>query len=66
MYCIFQEYAKKLSKKVTVRDGMEHVPQPSDEDTQCTCSRLKKVYDIYYFGIHTPWPGPLTLSTVIP
>ncbi|XP_043928559.1 protein O-glucosyltransferase 3 [Protopterus annectens] len=44
LYCyynkVFQQYAKRQLSSPEVREGMEHVPQPTDHESFCTC--LKK------------------------
>ncbi|MBN3304157.1 KDEL2 protein, partial [Amia calva] len=38
-YMVFQKYAERQTSRPEVHEGMEHVPQPSDGDSWCTCHR---------------------------
>ncbi|MBN3324963.1 KDEL2 protein, partial [Atractosteus spatula] len=41
-YAVLQEYAERQLSKPAVRDGMEHVPQPSDHEAFCSCHRSRQ------------------------
>ena len=38
-----QAYASRLVEKPRIREGMEHIKQPSGDDTHCTCDRKQFV-----------------------
>lgn len=41
---LLQEYSHRLTRKVSVRQAMEHIPQPRNE-SPCTCTQIQASHD---------------------